>query len=293
VTRVHNCAGRARPLSVLEEVQAELVDFHGSGMSLIEMSHRSAEYSAVHMDTLALFREVFGVPDSFSILLLQGGATLQFAMVPMNLLAPGDKAAYVRSGTWGNGAQEDAAHHGDVYTAWDGKDLRYTRMPADTELALGEGTRYLHVTSNETIEGIRFSEFPGVGVPLVADMSSDYLSRPIPWERFDLVYGGVQKNLGPAGLGVVVVRDAALERTNRDLGSYLRFDKHAAKDSLMNTPPMFAIYAMGKVLAWIRDLGASGRWRTERPVARAPSTRRSTPATASTAAPPRWRIAPT
>jgi len=260
VTRVHNfCAGPCTlPLSVLEEVQAELVDFRGSGMSLIEMSHRSTEYSAVHMDTLALFREVFGVPDAFSILLLQGGATLQFAMVPMNLLGPGEQAAYVRSGTWGNGAQDDAAHHGEVYTAWDGRDLRYARMPADAELALRDGTRYLHVTSNETIEGIRFSEFPGVDVPLVADMSSDYLSRPIPWNRFDLVYGGVQKNLGPAGLGVVVVRDAVLERTNRDLGSYLRFDQHAAKDSLMNTPPMFAIYTMGKVLAWIRDLGGAG-----------------------------------
>ncbi len=255
--RVHNfCAGPCTlPASVLEEVQAELLDFRGSGMSVIEMSHRSPEYDDVHEEALALFREDFAVPDGFTVLFLQGGATLQFATIPMNLLGAGERAGYVRSGTWGKGALKDAETWGDAYAAWDGEAWSFTRMPADEELEIRHGTRYLHVTSNETIEGIRMAAFPDVAVPLVADMSSDYLSRPVPWERFDVVYGGAQKNLGPAGLAVVVVRDSVLEETNRDLPSYLRLDAHAGKNSLMNTPPMFAIWVTGKVLRWIRDHG--------------------------------------
>lgn len=255
--RVHNfCAGPCTlPVSVLEEVQSELLDLRGAGMSVIEMSHRSAEYEEVHDETLALFRENYAVPDAFSILFLQGGATLQFAIVPMNLLREGERAGYVRSGTWAKGALKDAAAWGDVYAAWDGEPFSFTRMPADDELEIQPGTRYLHITSNETIEGIRMAGFPDGETPLVGDMSSDYLSRPIPWDRFDLVYGGAQKNLGPAGLAVVVVRTALLEGLNSDLPSYLRLEAHAAKNSLMNTPPMFAIYVTGKVLRWMRDMG--------------------------------------
>jgi phosphoserine aminotransferase len=255
--RVHNfCAGPCTlPLAVLEEVQSELLDFRGSGMSVIEMSHRSPEYEEVHEETLALFRENYAVPGDFSILFLQGGATLQFALVPMNLLREGERAGYVRSGSWGKGALKDAAAWGEAYAAWDGEPFSFTRMPSDDELAIEPGTRYLHLTSNETIEGIRMAEFPAVEVSLVGDMSSDYLSRPIPWERFDLVYGGAQKNLGPAGLAVVVVRTSLLEEMNPDLPSYLRLEAHAGKNSLMNTPPMFAIYVTGKTLRWMRDLG--------------------------------------
>jgi phosphoserine aminotransferase len=173
----------------------------------------------------------------------------------MNLLHEGMRAGYVRSGTWGSGALKDAAVWGSAYAAWDGEPASFTRMPSDDELEIEPGTRYLHVTSNETIEGIRMPSFPDVDVPLVGDMSSDYLSRPIPWDRFDVVYGGAQKNLGPAGLAVVVVRTSSLEAMNRDLPSYLRLDAHAGKHSLMNTPPMFAIYVTGKVLGWIRDQG--------------------------------------
>jgi phosphoserine aminotransferase len=255
--RVHNfCAGPCTlPIEVLEEVRDELVDFRNSGMSLIEMSHRSAEYDAVHEEALSLFRSVFGVPEDRTILFLQGGATLQFALVPMNLLGDGQWAGYVRSGTWGKGALQDAAAWGDAYAAWDGEPVSFTRMPTADELEIRAETRYLHVTSNETIEGIRMAAFPDPGVPLVGDLSSEYVSRPIPWERFDVVYGGAQKNLGPAGLAVVVVRTDLLERTRTDLPSYLRYDVHASKDSLMNTPPMFAIYVMGKVLRWIEELG--------------------------------------
>ena len=255
--RVYNfCAGPCTlPLPVLEEVRVELTDFRGSGMSVIEMSHRSPEYEAVHEEALSLFRSIFGVPDAFSILFLQGGATLQFALVPMNLLGRGERAGYVRSGAWGKGALKDAQTVGDAYVAWDGEPFSFTRMPTTPELEIQPGTRYLHVTSNETIEGIRMASFPELDTQLVGDMSSDYLSRPIPWERFDLVYGGAQKNLGPAGLAVVVVRTELLERSNGELPRYLSFAAHAAGDSLMNTPPMFAIYVTGKVLRWMRDLG--------------------------------------
>ena len=255
--RVHNfCAGPCTlPVSVLEEVQSELLDFRGSGMSVIEMSHRSADYEEVQEEALALFRENYAVPDDFSILFLQGGATLQFAIVPMNLLLEGERAGYVRSGTWAKGALKDAAAWGDAYAAWDGEPFSFMRMPSDDELEIQPGTRYLHITSNETIEGIRMARFPDAEMPLVADMSSDYLSRAIPWDRFDLVYGGAQKNLGPAGLAVVVVRTALLEAMDPDLPSYLRLKAHAAKNSLMNTPPMFAIYVMGKMLRWMRDIG--------------------------------------
>jgi phosphoserine aminotransferase len=255
--RVHNfCAGPCTlPLDVLVEVQEELVDYRGSGMSVIEMSHRSPEYEAIHEDALERFRSAFLVPDDFSILFLQGGATLQFAIVPMNLLGENDRAGYVRSGTWGKGALKDAAAVGDAYAAWDGEPLSFVRMPRDDELEIRAGSRYLHVTSNETIEGIRMPSFPEVDLPLVADMSSDYVSRPIPWERFDLVYGGVQKNLGPAGLAVVIVRTALLEETRQDLPSYLRLSAHAEKDSLLNTPAMFSIWVMGKVLGWIQGQG--------------------------------------
>ncbi|HYF12514.1 MAG TPA: 3-phosphoserine/phosphohydroxythreonine transaminase, partial [Actinomycetota bacterium] len=229
--RVHNfCAGPCTlPEHVLAETRDELLDFRGSGMSVIEMSHRSPEYDDVHQEALDLFRSVFEVPDDRTILFLQGGATLQFAIVPLNLLREGASAGYVRSGTWGKSALKDATAVGDAYAVWDGEPLGFRRMPAEAELEVRPGTRYVHVTSNETIEGIRMASYPEAGVPLVVDMSSDYVSRPVPWERFDLVYGGAQKNLGPAGLAVVVVRNDVLDETNRSLPSYLRLDAHAAK----------------------------------------------------------------
>ncbi|NIR28290.1 MAG: 3-phosphoserine/phosphohydroxythreonine transaminase [Gammaproteobacteria bacterium] len=255
--RVYNfCAGPCTlPLEVLEEVQRELVDYQGTGMSLIEMSHRAPEYDAVHKEAMSLALEVFEVPEEFSVLFLQGGAHLQFAMLPMNLLHEGRRGAYVHSGHWAGAALRDAKPHGDVYTAWDGEGHHYTRMPAPEEIALEENTRFLHVTSNETIGGIRMTRWPALDVPLVADMSSELMSRPIPWERFDLVYGGVQKNLGPAGAAVVFVRESILGGTNRALASYLRYDVHHEKQSLHNTPPVFVIYVIGKVLKWMQRKG--------------------------------------
>lgn len=255
--RVHNfSAGPCTlPLEVLKEAEAEFVDYQGAGMSLIEMSHRSGAYDEVHQDAMRLAKSVFGAPDDFEVLFLGGGATLQFAMVPMNLLSEGARAGYIDSGAWGSLALSDGSHHGDVYTAWSGEEQSYSRMPETDEIRLEDNTRYLHVTSNETIGGIRMVEFPDLGVPLVGDMSSDYMSRVIPWDLFDVVYGGAQKNLGPAGVDITFVRRSALEMTNRDLAAYLRYDIHAAKSSLYNTPPVFAIYMVGKVLAWMEKQG--------------------------------------
>ena len=243
------------PRAILEEARDELLDYGGTGISLIEMSHRGPEYPGVHDDAVALARSVFGVPDDFSVLFLQGGATLQFSMVPMNFLHPDAAGAYVVSGAWGKKAFADAPLYGDAYAAWDGEPVGYSRMPAASEFELRAQTRYLHVTSNETIHGIRMVDWPDVGVPLVADMSSDMISRSIPWRLFDLVYGGAQKNLGPAGAAIVFVRDAALESLNHELGTYLRYGVHATSNSLHNTPPMFTIWIIGKMLRWVADQG--------------------------------------
>lgn len=243
------------PLSVLAEAQSEFVDYHGAGMSLIEMSHRGKHFMAVHEEAKSLALRVSGAPDEFDVLFLQGGATLQFAMVPMNLLGAGRRAGHVLSGSWARGAYEDGRHYGDLYTAWDGSEGGFTRMPGSNEITVKADTRYLHITSNETIGGIRFGEWPKVDVPLVADLSSEFLARPIPWERFDLVYGGAQKNLGPAGLAVVFIRKSIIGQLNRELARYLRYDVHVDKDSMFNTPPVFAVYMLGKVLAWMESEG--------------------------------------
>ena len=243
------------PLPILEQVRDELVDYQGSGMSLIEMSHRGKHYDEVHHEAMGLAREVFALPDDFDVLFIQGGATLQFTMVPANLLGPDRRAGLVRTGSWSKKALADAEAYGETYIAWDGRPEDFTRTPAAEEIRLREGTRYLHVCSNETIEGVRFVEFPAVDVPLVADMSSDIATRELPWERFDIVYGGVQKNLGPAGMALVFVRRSALDDMRDDIGAYLRYGVHAAKDSLYNTPPVFSVWVTGKVLRWIRDSG--------------------------------------
>ncbi len=243
------------PLSVLEEAQAEFTNYMDSGMSVIEMSHRGKQYDKTHLEAIADTREVFGVPNDFEVIFVQGGATLQFSMIPMNLLNEGEKAAYICSGEWGNKAYEDALIYGNAYKAWDGESINYVRMPENKELKLEPGTRYLHITTNETIGGIRIIDWPKVNVPVVADMSSDFMSRPIPWEIFDLVYGGVQKNLGPSGMAVVFIRKSILEKCNKKLGAYLKYTTHVKSNSLYNTPPVFPIYILGKVMKWMKKQG--------------------------------------
>lgn len=257
MTRIHNfSAGPSTlPVEVLEETREELVDYRGAGMSLVEMSHRGPHYDAVHSEALALACEVFEVPEDFAPLALQGGATLQFSMLAANLLAAGGVGAYAITGTWARKAVEDAARHGEVMTVWDGSSDQYRRAPRTDELAVEPGTRYLHICTNETIEGVRYTQWPDVGVPLVGDVSSEFMSRPVPWELFDLVYGGVQKNLAAPGMALVFVRRAALEGLEPAVGSYLRYDVHLAANSLHNTPPVFSVWVLGKVLRWMRDRG--------------------------------------
>lgn len=257
--RVHNFgAGPCTlPTAVLEEVGDELLDFEGTGMSVVELSHRSAAYDAVHREALRLVRSVSGAPEDFEILFVQGGATLQFGMVPMNLAGNGP-VGHVITGSWAKAAYADAGLVTDAYVAWDGSESGFTTMPRPDEIEVRPATRYLHVTTNETIGGIRMMDFPDLGVPLVGDMSSEYLARPIPWELFDLVYGGVQKNLAPAGMAVIFIRRSLLDSAPETLPKYLRFAWHAAADSLANTPPMFSIYVMAKVLARIERDGGIG-----------------------------------
>jgi phosphoserine aminotransferase len=255
--RVHNFgAGPCTlPEDVLAEARDEFLDFGGTGMSLVEMSHRSKTYEEVHRRTLSLTRSVSGAPPDFDVLFVQGGATLQFAMIPLNLLNAGARAGYVVSGSWGHKALSNARHHGSVYVAWDGADGGYASMPDPGSVVVEQGSRYLHVTTNETIGGIRMVDFPETDVPLVGDMSSEYLARPVDWDRYDLIYGGVQKNLAPAGMAVVFVRRSVVESGEQDLGDYLRYGFHSDSDSLGNTPAMFPIWIMGKVLARLEAAG--------------------------------------
>ena len=247
------------PRVVLEEMQRELVDYRGSGISLVETSHRSKAYDQVHNAAITDLKALLGVPSGYSVLFLGGGATLQFGMVPLNL-ASGDDASIdiVVSGSWAKKALVDAQKVARVRTLFDGKASGYTTLPDPRTVVAGQGAAYLHLTSNETIGGVQWKEFPVVDVPLVADMSSDILSRPLPMERFDLIYAGAQKNLGPAGVTIVIIRDELLSRVPDTLPAYLSYKTHAEKNSLYNTPPVFSIWALHLVLRWIGDQGGLG-----------------------------------
>lgn len=242
------------PLSVLETAQREIVDYHGSGLSLIETSHRSKDYDAVHSDAQRLLREILEIPEGYSVLFLGGGATMQFGMIPMNLMSTGS-SDLVLSGAWAKKAMSDAKKYGTVNVVFDGSDSSFSSLPDPGTISSSEGSSYLHITSNETIDGIQWKSFPQTDAPLVADMSSDILSRPVPVKQFGLIYAGAQKNLGPAGVTIVIIRDDLLARSPSSLPAYLRYPTHAEKDSLYNTPPVFPIYIVKLVLEWINENG--------------------------------------
>ncbi|TVQ36163.1 MAG: 3-phosphoserine/phosphohydroxythreonine transaminase [Spirochaetaceae bacterium] len=244
------------PLSVLQELQRTLVEHNGAGLSLIEASHRSKEYEAVHNSAISLFRELLAVPRTHEILLLGGGATLQFAMVPLNFLLSGSSCDLAHSGAWARKALEDARKVGSVRLAFDGSASSFMTLPTRQELSLDPDAAYFHLTSNETIGGVQWKEFPDTGaVPIVADMSSDIMSRPISFDRFGLIYAGAQKNLGPAGVTVVIIRKDMLDRCPDTLPAYLSYKVHAESNSLYNTPPVFSINAMRLVLQWVKEEG--------------------------------------
>ncbi|MDP6418513.1 MAG: 3-phosphoserine/phosphohydroxythreonine transaminase [Candidatus Krumholzibacteria bacterium] len=244
------------PLAVLEKAQEEFVDFRGEGMSLIEMSHRSKTYDQVHQEALGLVRELLDVPDNYRIVVLGGGATLQFGMIPMNFLSEGMSCDFTQTGAWAKKALQDTQKVGKVRVLWDGKDANYLDLPDPASLKVDPDAAYLHITSNETIGGIQWQDFPETGnVPLFCDASSDFMSRPMDVSRFGLIYAGAQKNVGPAGATISIVREDLLERVPDGLIAYLDYRIHADKNSLFNTPPVFAIYMLGLTLQWLKEQG--------------------------------------
>lgn len=244
------------PLAVLQQLQEQLVDYQGNGLSMLETSHRGGMFEDMYDETLALFKGLLGVGDEWEMFFLGGGATLQFSMLPMNFLPQGGKAGYINSGAWSDKAIKDGKKLGTVEVLWDGKEENYANLPNVDELTIDQDLSYLYLCSNETIGGIQYKSFPKTGsVPLVADMSSDIFSRPIDAEQFGMIFGGVQKNLGPAGATFVLFRKDLLLKQNPNLPSYLDYAVHAKNKGLANTPPVFSIWAVKLVLEWIEANG--------------------------------------
>ncbi len=244
------------PVGVLNELQEEMLDYKGAGLSMIEASHRSKMYDAIHSETVELIRELLEVPEDRHVLLLTGGATMQFAMVPLNFLGDHRSCDMVVSGAWAKKALSDAQKLGTVNILFDGAEQNYTSLPAPTSVSVNPDATYLHLTSNETIGGLQWKQFPDSGsVPIVCDMSSDIAGRRIPTGQLDLIYAGAQKNLGPAGVTVVIISEKMLENARNGLPAYLSYATHVEKNSLYNTPPVFSIYAMNKVLHWLKSNG--------------------------------------
>lgn len=243
------------PLPVLEHAQRELLSLPNVGSSVLEISHRSKCFEGMLADTKSLLRELLAIPDNYQILFLQGGASLQFSMVPINLLrGTGKIAEYILTGTWGTKAMQEAQREGAVRTIWDGKADNYVRVPRSSEYQVSPEAAFVHYTSNETIQGVQFDREPPVAsVPLVCDASSDFLSRRIDVGKHGLIYACAQKNAGIAGVTVVLVRDSLLERVPGNLPSMLDYRLQAKNDSLYNTPPVFGVYVLLLILRWLRD----------------------------------------
>ncbi len=258
-TRIFNfSAGPSMlPLSVLEKAASEMTNYHGSGMSVMEMSHRSKVYDTIIKDTEAALRRIMGVPDNYKVLFLQGGATTQFAAIPMNLLKTG-KADYAVTGNFANNAYKEAVKFGDIHVAFTSKETNFDHVPAQEELDIRPDADYFYICANNTIYGTEYSYDPvaPAGVPVVADMSSNILSKPVDVSKYGVIYAGAQKNMGPAGVTVVIVRDDLL-------GSYplekypvmLDWKTMADKDSMYNTPPTYGVYVLGLVLEWVEQMG--------------------------------------
>jgi len=257
IHRVHNfSAGPAvMPVPVLEEIQRDLIALPGVGMSVLEISHRSQTFEAILAAAEADIRSLADIPSNYKVLFLQGGASLQFSMVPINFLGPGQTADYIDSGSWADKAIKEAKKVGTVNVAATTKGDNYSRVPEQAELRLTPGAAYVHMTSNNTIEGTEFKVLPDVGdAPLVSDTSSVMFSRPIDVRRHALIYSGAQKNMGPAGVVVVIIRDDLVQRSaekKATLATMLNYAVHAENSSLYNTPPAFPVYALGLVMKWL------------------------------------------
>lgn len=243
------------PEEVLKEAQAELLDYQGAGMSVMEMSHRGKEYTAIHEETIANIKQLLNIPEGYSVLFMTGGASTQFALIPMNLLGAGQTADYTNSGEWASKAIKEAKMQGAVNIAADcGKEIP-TRVPALDELNLTPNAAYLHITSNETISGAQWKIFPNSEAPLIADMSSDILSKPLDVSKFGLIYAGAQKNLGPSGVTLAIIKDELADRCPETVPTILRYKTHIAENSLYNTVPTFPVYLLCLTTRWLLKKG--------------------------------------
>ncbi len=247
-----NAGPAALPIDVLQEAQQEFLDYRQTGMSILEISHRSEEYADMHAETKKLLRSLMHIPADYEILFLQGGGSTQFFMTAANFHTQ-KYAAYINTGVWAQKAMQEAKYFGEVYEAASSADKNHCYIP--DAYTLREGTSYVHLTSNNTIYGTQFAKFPKFNVPVICDMSSDILSRSINVSDFDLIYAGAQKNLGPAGVVIVIIKKAFLEKANQQLPTMVRYSTFAANDSLYNTPPVFSIYMVNKILHWINKQG--------------------------------------
>jgi phosphoserine aminotransferase len=252
-----NAGPSALPLPALELAQKELLDFEGTGMSILEHSHRGKAYERTHEQAIALLTELLGIPSTHQVLFMQGGASAQFALVPMNLRTDTHAGGYVITDVWGKKAYGEAKIVGKPSVAWDeNKDGVWSRVPKQGELKLTAGAPYVHLTSNNTIMGTQFFEFPNTdNVPLVVDMSSDILWRPIDVSKFGLIYAGAQKNMGPAGITVVIARKDLIEKSRTDIPTIFRYSEIAKNNSLQNTITTFAVYMVRNVLQWLKAEG--------------------------------------
>ncbi|WP_310598844.1 3-phosphoserine/phosphohydroxythreonine transaminase [Desulfobulbus sp.] len=245
------------PPAVLQEAAADIVNFKNSGIGLIELSHRSKPFMAVAEETEALIRELMGIPNNYKVLFLQGGASSQFFMVPMNLLGSSQKATYLNTGVWAKKAIKEAKLFGQVEVAYSSEEITYKRVPRDDEYTVSADSQYLYFVTNNTIYGTQFPTMPARDTMLIADMSSDILSRPVDVSKFGLIFAGAQKNMGPAGVTVVIIRDDLLDRVGDKVPTMLKYKTHADKDSMFNTPPCFSLYCVGLVMRWLKQMGGA------------------------------------
>ncbi len=245
------------PLEVLQTVQAELLNYRNTGMSVLEISHRSPEYDDINNSVTALMKELMGLGDNYKVIFIGGGASTQFSMVPMNFLHSGKTAAYTDTGSWAAKAIKEAQKCGNVVVAGSSKESKYDHIPKLDEIKYPKDAAYLHITTNNTIYGTQMHWFPETGnVPLIADMSSDFLSRKLDFNKYSLIYAGAQKNIGPAGATAVIIRDDFLATAQEDkIPTMLKYRIHVEKESLYNTPPVFAVYIVKLVLEWIKKNG--------------------------------------
>lgn len=255
--RAYNfCAGPAAlPTAVLERAQRELPNWHQRGLSIMEMSHRSADFMSVAHKAEADLRTLLAIPDNYKVLFLQGGASLQFSAIPLNLLGKNNKADYIDTGIWSQKAIEEAQRYGDIHVAASSQANGYSEVPAQSAWQLRDDVAYVHYTPNETIGGLQYDFIPDTTAPLIADFSSSILSEPLDVSRFGLIYAGAQKNIGPAGLTIVIVRDDLLAQSRPEMPTLLGYAAQAKNESMINTPPTFGWYLSGLVFEWLLEQG--------------------------------------